>query len=693
MPRLLFPLALCALVALALPGALMAQDDAPAAVEEAEEAGPPPSPEAPQIPDTENEASEAAETEQAAPGAGDATEAETSEADGPRPSEELSAEDVDAGGASSDASPEETPDVVEATDGSTGNGNDADTEANAAEASGTDATGAAPVDGSDPSGVAETSAERPGTADPPQTASGAAPGTPEPVQDLSTFSFGGVPKDDTPVIIPADERAAWSDTLRANTPDAYRRFLDAFPDSTFADTARSRMSRLAAQADRRAELGADCDRLAGDPADPGLSGDAAGVPIDQIDADEALWTCSRARAADPGNARIAYNLARVAEALGDPEQALEGYHGVLARSYAETGGPHVEAGKAILRLSAAPVDAQGKMAMMLLRQAVEEGEAAAALTEELDALRGENVAAVAAAEALTEQVTALTARELALTAEIDDLKAARDGDAARIADLQAEVAGVAKDNRDLEVRLTETLQALDDAEAGADELLVRIRDLEEGLTEAEAPDAAGVEDLTAEVEELRKALATAEARAAEAEAALDDLRAQLAEADGTDTGAVDTLTTEIERLTAELADATARAEAAEAADADQVEALLSQISDLQAQLAEAGTGGAAPDEIEALTKEIADLKTQLFLAEEDKAAVDEQVSELTAKVAELETELAAGGGGNVEELTQRIEELERSNRGLSERLNTSVRTTSALVRQLTQEGIEPAFPD
>ena len=95
----------------------------------------------------------------------------------------------------------------------------------------------------------------------------AAPPPPPPVTDsLADFTFGGGTSDDTGAL-PPEDRAAWAEADAANTPDALRAYLSAFPQGGFADRARDRLADLLAQQERRAGLISACDRMAGDPAD------------------------------------------------------------------------------------------------------------------------------------------------------------------------------------------------------------------------------------------------------------------------------------------------------------------------------------------------------------------------------------------------------------------------------------------
>ena len=80
----------------------------------------------------------------------------------------------------------------------------------------------------------------------------------------------------------------------------------------------------------RAEV-TGCDRLAANPPDPDRV--AEGVPRAEIDVDAAIGACKDALAADPANARLAYQLGRVSFYAGDSASALKYISEAADRGY------------------------------------------------------------------------------------------------------------------------------------------------------------------------------------------------------------------------------------------------------------------------------------------------------------------------------------------------------------------------
>lgn len=70
----------------------------------------------------------------------------------------------------------------------------------------------------------------------------------------------------------------------------------------------------------RAEV-TECDRLAANPPDPDRV--VAGVPRSKVDVEAAIAACKSALAADPDNARLAYQLGRVSYYGGDTPGSLK----------------------------------------------------------------------------------------------------------------------------------------------------------------------------------------------------------------------------------------------------------------------------------------------------------------------------------------------------------------------------------
>jgi len=77
----------------------------------------------------------------------------------------------------------------------------------------------------------------------------------------------------------------------------------------------------------------DCDRLAANPPDPDRI--AEGVPRSKIDVPAAIAACERALAADPGNARITYQLGRVSFYGGNAAGALKYIGQAADQKYSE----------------------------------------------------------------------------------------------------------------------------------------------------------------------------------------------------------------------------------------------------------------------------------------------------------------------------------------------------------------------
>lgn len=80
-----------------------------------------------------------------------------------------------------------------------------------------------------------------------------------------------------------------------------------------------------------AQMVTDCDRLAAHPEDPDRI--TEGVPTSAVDQDTAIAACQADLEADPGNARLTYQLARVyfyngrtADAVATMEKSAEGGH-------------------------------------------------------------------------------------------------------------------------------------------------------------------------------------------------------------------------------------------------------------------------------------------------------------------------------------------------------------------------------
>ncbi|MEM6324848.1 MAG: hypothetical protein AAF748_14250 [Pseudomonadota bacterium] len=294
---------------------------------------------------------------------------------------------------------------------------------------------------------------------PPQPEAGAGadsiPVTEDDGDTLDDFTFGGQPgADSEQTAIPVEERDLWDAVRLAPSADGYRQYLDAYPDGAFADQARERIAELQAAADRTMGLIASCDTLAGDPDDPTLSAGVAGVPLEAIDADAALWTCSRARAAAPDMPRLSYNLARIAESQGQIQSALRGYRIALRLAIERTGEPHLQAASGILRLDDEPRNPTDAMSKFLLQFAVDGAgrlRALQARVAELEAELAVTSADISAAEdeiaRLEQEIEFLTAREIDLLSTLDNAEVENEG------------------IEDLEVELAEIVQALRQAEA------------------------------------------------------------------------------------------------------------------------------------------------------------------------------------------------------------------------------------
>lgn len=66
----------------------------------------------------------------------------------------------------------------------------------------------------------------------------------------------------------------------------------------------------------------ECDRLAGHPSDPDKVLDGVSSALVRGWNDAAVWSCRQAVAAEPGNARVRYNLGRALFYRGDQAEAL-----------------------------------------------------------------------------------------------------------------------------------------------------------------------------------------------------------------------------------------------------------------------------------------------------------------------------------------------------------------------------------
>lgn len=280
---------------------------------------------------------------------------------------------------------------------------------------------------------------------------------------LDDFTFGGAPSAPTTDSVPGEEQLMWEEADTANTQEAFRRYLDAFPDGAYLAEARERLAELQAEADRRAGLVAACDRLAGDPEDPGLSDGAAGVALEEIDADAALWTCSRARAAAPDLPRLPYNLGRISEVQGQTNAALRGYRTAIRMAVEQSGAPHLPAAKGLLRLSE-PRNPTERMLNTMLQLSIEgagRGGAQQARIAELEAALAEaRTSGAASADrlgALKGQLETLMAREMDLSAGLSQA-------ASEVAQLQSQVAALTGENAALAERLD---AALTEGEAAA----------------------------------------------------------------------------------------------------------------------------------------------------------------------------------------------------------------------------------
>ncbi|HWT31886.1 MAG TPA: tetratricopeptide repeat protein, partial [Propylenella sp.] len=77
---------------------------------------------------------------------------------------------------------------------------------------------------------------------------------------------------------------------------------------------------------------AECDRLAGDARDPQKAG--PGVYLDDLQPEPAIAACGAAVAAEPGNARLRYQLGRALRKAGDYEAAAKELEAAAMRGYA-----------------------------------------------------------------------------------------------------------------------------------------------------------------------------------------------------------------------------------------------------------------------------------------------------------------------------------------------------------------------
>lgn len=356
--------------------------------------------------------------------------------------------------------------------------------------------------------------------------------------DLDTFTFGGNPDAGQPSAVSEEERTAYAEAEAAGTVAAYRAFLESYPDSSLAEDARARVAALQAEEDRRLALITSCDKLAGDPEDPGLGEGVAGVALADIDADGALWTCSRARAAAPDLPRLSYNLARISEAQGQEQSALRGYRIALRLAIERTGEPYLQAAEGILRLAGEPRNPTESMASFLLQFAVDSDTRLKAL--KLREAELEAALAVAAAKAegvasrtaeLEAEVEFLRAREIDLLSTLDTAEtkgAGAEEAAAALAAVQAELAAKEEQIRALRSELA-TVTDLLETRAAEDEqnkiaiealgsdlntALARLAQEEKRATELQAENASlteRLEEATARLEETRALLEAATA--------------------------------------------------------------------------------------------------------------------------------------------------------------------------------------
>ena len=117
-----------------------------------------------------------------------------------------------------------------------------------------------------------------------------------------------------PVVVIDGDSALWAEVQKGNTVDDYGAYLSQFPNGRYQVLANARLKRM------NDEASAECDRLAGDPDDPGRNGE--GVQYNWLqkgDTKSAVKACKSA----PPTARNLYQLGRAIAVENVEERILE----------------------------------------------------------------------------------------------------------------------------------------------------------------------------------------------------------------------------------------------------------------------------------------------------------------------------------------------------------------------------------
>ncbi len=118
------------------------------------------------------------------------------------------------------------------------------------------------------------------------------------------------------LLAPGDMRAVearvWDAIKGSNDPEAFRKYLEDFPNGVFTMPARERIAVLTTRPSIEALRTAaeECDRLAAASGDPGLAAGAPGIALAAIRNPEAIRACERAVQENAANGRLKFQLGR-----------------------------------------------------------------------------------------------------------------------------------------------------------------------------------------------------------------------------------------------------------------------------------------------------------------------------------------------------------------------------------------------
>jgi TPR repeat protein len=146
-------------------------------------------------------------------------------------------------------------------------------------------------------------------------------------------------KADVPTVL--TEQSAFEEAMAANTLEALDAFTKKYPDSLLAKTAkreRERLQREQADSKRTGEQkgekitragqaapATECDRLAGDPEDPGRIASVEAVDWSNLDTTRAIAACDAALRSYPNDTRLSYEYGRVLQKAERYEEARKAY--------------------------------------------------------------------------------------------------------------------------------------------------------------------------------------------------------------------------------------------------------------------------------------------------------------------------------------------------------------------------------